>query len=350
MLIIDAHPATAKALLAHGSGTGVEVIEARSGRLGVSLAISDAPDVVLVDVGLPDGDAVEVSRRVRSALDRAEIIVIGPTGGKPRWPRGLTNGDRPRFLAKPLSPRRIKEVLASAATRSAARADGGVPTGRTLGFGPLLVDLDSRSVRVGESLVDLTAREFDALVLLLRRAGEVVSYSALADLAVGDSGRERDYLRQLLKRLRDKFEPCLPKLIEVHPGMGWRLGPPTRPDLGEVDTSARPAIGGGHLHFRQQSVAMQSIEHRIMAPLVDRFGMVVPAAELERCGWADRQPTTNRLRIQLTGIRKRIRPLGLLVTNVRGAGYRLEAADDPALSSRDPGASRAGAAHALAGS
>ncbi|WP_282085663.1 response regulator transcription factor [Streptomyces tendae] len=176
-------------------------------------------DLLLLDLGLPDVDGLEVLRRLRAVSDLS-VLVLTARGDERSVVRGLRLG-ADDYLVKPV---RLTELLAriEAVTRRTAAAHA-PRTARTVRVGDVEIALDARQVRVGGAEVELTTKEFDVLAVLARRAGTAVSREQVLDEVWGDAyhavSRSLDvHLTQLRAKLGR------PELLTTIRGFGFRLG------------------------------------------------------------------------------------------------------------------------------
>jgi len=199
-----------------------KVIEAVTGEEGLALAASHKPDVVLLDLGLPDMDGLEVIRRLRE-WSEVQIIVLTARGKEKDKVAGLEAG-ADDYLTKPFD---MGELIArvKVALRHAQRLKQG--TEESLFETPdFTVDLSARIVKVKGKEVHLTPNEYDLLVLLIRYAGKVVTQKHILKERWGPySDDQTQYLRLYIHQLRQKLEtnPNRPKYIVTEPGVGYRL-------------------------------------------------------------------------------------------------------------------------------
>ncbi|WP_030869217.1 response regulator transcription factor [Streptomyces sp. NRRL S-37] len=179
-------------------------------------------DLLLLDLGLPDVDGLEVLRGLRAVSD-VSVLILTARGDERSVVRGLRLG-ADDYLVKPV---RLTELLArieAVTRRTASRpAAPAAPTARTVRAGDVEVDLDARRVRVDGTEIDLTAKEFDVLAVLAARAGTAVSREQLLDEVWGDAhhavSRSLDvHLTQLRAKLRR------PGLLTTIRGFGYRFG------------------------------------------------------------------------------------------------------------------------------
>ncbi len=201
---------------------GYRVIEAASGADGLLEAAQRQPDLVILDLGLPDVDGLEVIRRLREWTVRP-IIVLSARGAEADKVAALDAG-ADDYVAKPFT---VGELLARVrvALRHAARAD--LETGdATFAVGELRVDLARRQVWVGGAEVRLTPIEYRLLAMLVQHAGRVVTHRQLLREVWGPAQTEQThYLRVYLANLRRKLEadPARPRFLRTEPGVGYRL-------------------------------------------------------------------------------------------------------------------------------
>jgi two-component system KDP operon response regulator KdpE len=201
---------------------GYHCLQAANGVDGVAAAIDQEPGVVLLDLGLPDLDGGEVTRRIRERSN-VPIIVVSARGQEESKVAALDEGAND-YMTKPVAARellaRIRVALRS--TRSLEpTADTGVLT-----HGDLTVDFDLRCVTVGGSEVHLTPTEYRLLSVLVRSAGRVITSRQILRQVWGPAYEDQmGYLRVYMKKLRYKIErePANPKYLINEPGVGYRL-------------------------------------------------------------------------------------------------------------------------------
>jgi len=200
---------------------GYRVLEAGTGEEGLLLAAQHVPDVVLLDLGLPDLDGTEVARRLRQS-GAAAIIVLSARGQEKDKVTALDAG-ADDYLTKPFS---FGELLARirVALRHASAPD---PTGGSeFVSGPVRVDLASRRVYVDGAEVRLTALEYKLLGVLIRQAGRVVTHRQLLAAVWGPGNTDQmQYLRVYMAHLRRKLErdPARPRIFQTEVGVGYRF-------------------------------------------------------------------------------------------------------------------------------
>jgi two-component system KDP operon response regulator KdpE len=222
VLVIEDEPPIRRFLRPSLVSQGYRVIEAASGADGLLEAAQRQPDLVILDLGLPDMDGLEVIRQLREWTARP-IIVLSARGAEPDKVAALDAG-ADDYVAKPFT---VGELLARVrvALRHAARADR--QTGDvTFEVADLRVDLARRQVWIGGDEVRLTPIEYRLLAMLVRHAGRVVTHRQLLREVWGPAQTEQThYLRVYLANLRRKLEadPARPRFLRTEPGVGYRL-------------------------------------------------------------------------------------------------------------------------------
>lgn len=201
---------------------GFKICEATSGQGGLIEIKTRNPDLILLDLGLPDMDGAEVIRQVREWTS-APIIVLSAREQEQQKVAALDLG-ADDYVTKPFG---INELLARIRTalRHAARPDGPEPESCFL-FGNVRVDLSRRLVCVSDKEIHLTAIEYKLLTTLVRHAGKVVTHRQLLKEVWGPLHvEEGHYLRVYMRQLRNKLEanPANPKHLVTELGVGYRL-------------------------------------------------------------------------------------------------------------------------------
>jgi two-component system KDP operon response regulator KdpE len=222
VLVIEDEPPMRRFLRAMLRANGYQVVEAETAREGLVQAAGRNPEVILLDLGLPDADGVEVARQLRRST-RAPIIVISARGKEQDKVAALDNG-ADDYLTKPFG---APELLARirVALRRAAAPDDGVPL-PVFVSGELRVDLGRREVLRGGEAVHLTPTEYKLLAALIRKAGKVVTHRQLLHDVWGANYEDQThYLRVYMGQLRHKLErdPTRPRLLTTEAGVGYRL-------------------------------------------------------------------------------------------------------------------------------
>jgi len=200
----------------------VEVITANEGISGVDLIERDSPDIVILDVGLPDIDGFEVCRRIRLFSD-VPIVMLTVKDQEFDKVKGLELG-ADDYMTKPFSHVellvRVKAVLRRSTIPDLDRGE------EPLTIGKLWIDFAAHEVRVDGEAVKLTPTEYNLLYLLARNAGRVMPHRVLLERVWGpDYGDANDYLKVYIQRLRVKLgdESSSPAMIISERGVGYKL-------------------------------------------------------------------------------------------------------------------------------
>jgi two-component system, OmpR family, KDP operon response regulator KdpE len=221
ILLVEDEPQLRRFLRPMLRTNGYRLVEAETAREGVALAHSHNPDIVLLDLGLPDGDGVEVTRQLR-AWSQVPIIIISARGKEQDKVEALDAG-ADDYLIKPFGSAELLARL-RVAVRHAARGVQATPLS-THTFGDVRVDLERRTVHRGEAEVHLTPHEYKLLVTLIRNAGKVVTHRLLLREVWGPGAQQNHYLRVYMGQLRQKLEddPARPRWLATEAGVGYRL-------------------------------------------------------------------------------------------------------------------------------
>jgi two-component system KDP operon response regulator KdpE len=204
------------------SAYGFRTVEASTASEGIRQATTYRPDLVLLDLGLPDADGSEVTRRLRE-WSTVPILVISVRGSEEAKVKALDDG-ADDYMTKPFG---AAEMMARirVALRNAARSRGD-PVGIVQIGEDIRVDLRRRIVAVRGEEVHLTPIEYRLLGILVRNAGMVVTHRHLLEEVWGPGHEnEMQYLRVYMTQLRHKLErkPARPKFLMTEPGIGYRL-------------------------------------------------------------------------------------------------------------------------------
>jgi two-component system KDP operon response regulator KdpE len=206
------------ALTSHGYRT----VEAESGAEGIQQAAAHTPDLVLLDLGLPDVDGVDVTRRLRE-WSASPILIISARGQEAQKVEALDAG-ADDYVTKPFGS---AELLARirVALRHAARSTQD-PLSSVVTVGDIRVDFAKRLVFLGATEVHLTPNEYKLLCVLLRHPNKVLTHKQLLDQVWGPGhANQMQYLRVFMAQLRRKLEenPARPVHLLTEPGVGYRL-------------------------------------------------------------------------------------------------------------------------------
>jgi two-component system, OmpR family, KDP operon response regulator KdpE len=221
VLVIDDEPPIRK-LLRMGLGTqGYRVIEAPDGRSALDL-IREKPDLIILDLGLPDMQGLELLRTMRARNEGVPIVVLSSRADESAKVQALDLG-ADDYVTKPFG---MDELLARirAALRHQLQVQGERPIFRV---GDLSVDLVRRIVRTGDKEVKLSPKEYELLRLLVQHAGKVLTHRFLLKELWSDL-TDAQYLRVYVRQLRQKIEadPQRPQYILTETGIGYRLRAP----------------------------------------------------------------------------------------------------------------------------
>lgn len=220
VLVIDDEVQIRRFLRAGFELDGLSVLEAATAGEGLKAATLQAPDLIVLDLGLPDANGAEVVDRLR-AWSKVPVIVLSVTSDEAEKVRLLELG-ADDYVVKPFG---MAELLARshAALRRYVRGASREPVVKA---GPLTIDLASRRVYLEQSRINLTRKEYQLLQLLGQHAGNVVTHQHLLKELWGSSQSHlTQYLRILVRRLRHKIEPdpTRPNIIVTEMGVGYRL-------------------------------------------------------------------------------------------------------------------------------
>ena len=223
ILLIEDEGPIRKFVRASLEGEGYHLIEAETGQKALALAASQPPDLVILDLGLPDKDGLDVLHALREWL-AAPVIVLSARGQEKDKIAALDSG-ADDYLTKPFG---IGELLARirVALRHASRAAKADKSEPRFAVGGLTVDLASRRVFVDENEIHLTPIEYRLLTALARHAGKVLTHRQLLKEVWGPgSAEEVHYLRVYMAGLRRKLEadPSQPRYLLTEQGVGYRL-------------------------------------------------------------------------------------------------------------------------------
>jgi two-component system KDP operon response regulator KdpE len=220
VLAVDDEPQILRFLKPSLTAAGYDVITEQTGAGALKAAATNAPDAILLDLGLPDMDGKDVIARLRE-WSKTPIIVISARDRESEKIAALDLGAND-YVDKPFG---IGELLARlrAALRHATQEAGGEVAFTS---GDLSVDILAHTVTLGGAPVKLTPKEFDLLAILVRNAGRVVTHRQILTSVWGPAHtHDLQYLRVFIGQLRQKLArvPDLAELIQTEPGIGYRL-------------------------------------------------------------------------------------------------------------------------------
>jgi two-component system KDP operon response regulator KdpE len=222
VLVIEDEPPLRRYLRTTLQSFGYQVQEAATGAEGRTQVVSLSPDVILLDLGLPDVDGLDLARELRD-WTRTPIIIVSARGKEEDKIQALDLG-ADDYLTKPFGS---GELLARirVALRHSAEASESAPA-PVVECGELRVDFAARTVTRAGLPVHLSPNEYSLLTILVRHAGMVLTHRQLLHEVWGDApAAQAGYLRVYMAGLRKKLEadPARPKLLITEPGVGYRL-------------------------------------------------------------------------------------------------------------------------------
>lgn len=221
VLVVEDEPQMRKFIRASLASHGHRVLEAERASEAIMMLTSHRPEIVLLDLGLPDGDGIELTRQIRE-WSRVPIIVLSARGREDDKVTALDAG-ADDYLTKPFGVNELLARMRVALRHARPREQAEV---QTLVFGEVTIDLVRREVsRAGDAL-HLTPIEYRLLVLLALNAGKVLTHSQILKEIWGPSqAAHTHYVRVHMAELRKKVEaePSRPKLLVTEPGVGYRL-------------------------------------------------------------------------------------------------------------------------------
>ena len=222
VLVIDDEPQILRALRRSLEAQDYDVATADGGEEGLALAAAHTPNLVVLDLGLPDLEGTEVIRRLRSWTD-VPVIVLSVREGRSDKIEALDAG-ADDYVTKPFD---VEELLARmrAALR---RTDADLAEEPELRFGDLQVDLGRRLVRLGDEPVHLTPNEYALLEAMVTNPGKLLTHQWLLRKVWGRGyANESHYLHVYVRQLRQKLgdDAAMPRFIITEPGVGYRWSP-----------------------------------------------------------------------------------------------------------------------------
>jgi two-component system KDP operon response regulator KdpE len=218
VLVVDDELAIRRFLRVALGGQGFVISEAATGQEALNAITWERPDLVILDLGLPDLDGVEVTRRLRE-WSQVPVIILSIREHEVDKIAALDAG-ADDYLTKPFG---VGELLAR--IRTILRRHSGSPSEPVFTVGGLRVDLASRLVTLSGQEIQLTPTEYDILRALIQQAGKVLTSQQLIRQVWGESGVDLHLLRVNISNLRRKLEPdpSRPSYIHTEPGVGYRL-------------------------------------------------------------------------------------------------------------------------------
>ena len=220
ILIIDDEIQIRRLLEITLSANGYKITEASTGKEGIALAASQQPGLIILDLGLPDIDGLDVLHMLREWYQNP-IIILSVRNSEDDIVKALDNGAND-YLTKPF---RTGELLAR--IRVAIRQSQGISDNPVLDFGNLSIDIANHTVRKNNELIKLTSTEYSLLALLAKNEGRVLTHQYILKQVWGMVYIvQTQYLGVFIAQLRKKIEddPAKPKLLNTESGIGYRFG------------------------------------------------------------------------------------------------------------------------------
>jgi two-component system KDP operon response regulator KdpE len=220
VLVVDDEPAIHRFMAPALAANGYEALRAETGEQALSMTVNRRPDIIVLDLGLPDMDGKEVIRRLREWSD-TPIVVLSARDREAEKIAALDLG-ADDFVNKPFG---VGELMARlrAALRHRMQVKGEIAV---LKLGDLSVDVPRHRATRGSEDIKLTPKEFDLLAFLVRHAGKVLTHRHILREVWGPAHEsDTQYLRVYIGQLRAKIEedPANPAVILTEPGVGYRI-------------------------------------------------------------------------------------------------------------------------------
>ena len=225
VLIIEDDPNVAEVVGRYLTREGYEVEIATDGAAGLDRALSDPPELVVLDLMLPNLGGLEVCRRIRAAAP-VPVIILTALGEETDRIVGLELG-ADDYMAKPFSPRELTARVKAVLRRATGPLAPSAPTPAVLRSGELEVDVTAHEARLGGALVALTAKEFDLLTYLMEHPRRAFRREELLERVWGFSYGDTSTVTVHIRRLREKIEadPSAPRYVCTVWGVGYRFEP-----------------------------------------------------------------------------------------------------------------------------
>jgi two-component system, OmpR family, KDP operon response regulator KdpE len=220
VLVVDDDPALLRALRVSLNLKGHEVLTAATGEQGISQAALASPDVIVLDLGLPDIDGLKVCRRIRE-WDDVPIVVLSAIGSEDRKVAALDEG-ADDYMTKPFGLAELEARIRTAIRHH--RSSPQATSSTVVAAGPLEMDLVHCEARLDGDPLELTAKEFELLSFLARHAGKISTHQMiLAEVWGRAYSKEAQYLHAYVHRLRHKLGTGAGVVIKTAPGIGYVL-------------------------------------------------------------------------------------------------------------------------------
>jgi two-component system KDP operon response regulator KdpE len=220
VLVIDDDPSLLRALRVSLRAGGHEVTTAVNGEQGMTQCALNSPDVIVLDLGLPDIDGLTVCERVRQWSD-VPIIILSASGSEDRKVAAL-NGGADDFVTKPFGMAELEARIR--ATMRHRHIDSEPLSSALISVGDLDLDLVHKEARLGGTRIELTGKEFSLLSFLAQNAGKTCTPQMILTAVWGKGyDSEAHYVRTYVHRLRQKLNDDSGSLIRTTPGIGYTL-------------------------------------------------------------------------------------------------------------------------------
>ncbi len=219
VLVVDDEPQIQKFLSVALTAAGYDVVTTETGAQALRLAVTAAPDLIVLDLGLPDRDGKDVLREIRQ-FSQTPVIILSARDREAEKIEALDLG-ADDYVEKPFGIGELTARLRAALRHKAGEAH---PAERTEIDG-VVMEFDKRLVTRGGEPIKLTPKEYDLLAILFRNAGRVVTHRQILTAVWGPAHAEdTQYLRVFIGQLRAKIErdPTAPKIVKTEPGVGYR--------------------------------------------------------------------------------------------------------------------------------
>jgi two-component system KDP operon response regulator KdpE len=219
VMIVDDEPAIRRLLRTSLVSQSWRVTEARTGEVALSMVAEAVPDIVVLDLGLPDIDGVEVLRRLRSVHPTLPVVILSVRDDERGKVAALEAG-ADDYVTKPFSMAELVARMRNA-LRHALQQEGTIPL---FVSGNLTIDLVRRQIFRSENEIRLSPREWDILRMLVRYAGRVLTHQTIMSQlwgATGDVQQLRVYIRQIRQKI--EIDPEMPRHIITETGVGYRM-------------------------------------------------------------------------------------------------------------------------------
>ena len=230
ILLVDDEVAIQRAMAPMLRSRGYGVTVAGSGREALQVAERERPDLIILDLGLPDMDGTEVCRQLRERSE-TPILILSARGAEQDKVAALDQG-ADDYVTKPFGPEELMARVRAALRRSLGREE---TLHGQLQRGDLTIDFDRHRVSRGDVDIRLTPKEFELLTLLVTHAGRVLTHRAILKAIWGDhSADQPERLRVLMGQLRKKIEPgpAQPRYLLTEPWIGYRFADDPEDDHG----------------------------------------------------------------------------------------------------------------------